>query len=362
MSFRSGNRSLFYSSAFVRCQVERKRVVRAGAKAGRVMVAHRLDGLQRRHRWLAVPVAVLGKFVEDQGYYLAALLAYYGFLSLFPLLLLLVTGLGFALENDPGLQQQILHSALIDFPVIGQQIEGNIHSLHGSVLGVVIGAVGAVLGGLSVAGAGQSVMNRVWAVPRVRRPSIGGYYLRGLLLVATLVVGIVLTTGLTALTTAVSGLAGDGLATVVRVVASVLAIGVNVVLFLLAFRVLTARSLAPRQLAPGAVFGAVTWQLVQEAGTWLVSHELRGTSATYGLFGIVLGLLTWLYLGGLVIVIGAEINAVRVLGLWPRSLLALFIGSATLTEADRDAYTVYAGTEQRDEREDIEVRFRRDAR
>jgi YihY family inner membrane protein len=324
------------------------------------MVAHRLDGLQRRHGWLAVPIAVLYKFVEDQGYYLAALLAYYGFLSLFPLLLLLVTGLGFALENDPGLQQQVLHSALIDFPVIGQQIEGNIHSLHGSVTGVVIGGVGAVLGGLSVAGAGQAVMNRVWAVPRVRRPGIGGYYLRGLLLVATFVVGVVLTTGLTALTTAVSGFAGDGLAVLVRVAASLLAAGVNVLLFLLGFRVLTAREVTLRQLRPGAVTAAVTWQVVLEAGTWLVGHELRGTSATYGLFGIVLGLLTWLYLGGFVIVIGAEINAVRTLGLWPRSLLALFTGSAELTDADRDAYTAYAGTEQRDEREDIDVRFPRE--
>jgi membrane protein len=324
------------------------------------MVAHRLDDLQQRQGWLALPVAVLCKFVEDQGYYLAALLAYYGFVSLFPLLLLLVTVLGFALEHDPGLQQQVLHSALTEFPVLGQQIAGNIHSLHGSVTGVVIGATGAVVGGVSVAGAGQAVMNRVWAVPRVRRPGVGGYYLRSLLLMATLAIGVVLSTALTALTTVVSGVAGGGLAVVVRIAASLLAAAVNALLFLLGFRVLTARELTSRQLWVGVVTAAATWQVVQEAGTYLVGHELRGASATYGLFGIVLGLLAWLYVGGIVIVIGAEINAVRTLRLWPRSLLTLFTGSADLTEADHDAYVAYAGTEQRDEREDIHVRFPQD--
>jgi YihY family inner membrane protein len=320
------------------------------------MVAHQLDDLQQRHAWLALPVAVVYKFIDDQGYYLAALLAYYGFVSLFPLLLLLVTVLGFALEHDPGLQQQVLHSALTDFPIIGQQIATNVHSLHGSVTGVVIGAAGAVLGALSVAGAGQAVMNRVWAVPRVRRPGVGGYYVRSLLLLATLGVGVVLTTGLTALTTTVS-VSGGGLAVVVRIAATVLAVAINVLLFLLGFRVLTAREVTIEQLRPGALTAAIAWQVLLEAGTYLVGHELRGISATYGLFGIVLGLLTWLFLGGVVVVLGAEINTVRTLRLWPRSLLTLFTSSADLTRADRHAYAAYARTEQRHDREDIDVRF-----
>ncbi|GAA5152776.1 YihY/virulence factor BrkB family protein [Amycolatopsis dongchuanensis] len=315
------------------------------------MAAQRWDEAQQRRAWLAVPVAVLCKFIDDQGYYLAALLAYYGFLSLFPLLLLLATVLGFALQDDPGLQQQVLHSALADFPVIGQQIAGNVHSLNGHVAGVVIGAVGAVIGGLSVAGAGQAVLNKVWAVPRVRRPGIGGYYARSLLLVVTLGLGVLLTTVLTA----VVGVLGWGV--LVRVGGTVAAVAVNVLLFLLGYRVLTGRPVPVRELWPGVLFAAAVWQGLQEAGTYLVEHELRGASATYGLFGIVLGLLTWLYLGGLVFVLGAEINAVRALRLWPRSVLTLFVADPDLTGADEKAYTAYAGTEQHVEREDIKVHF-----
>jgi hypothetical protein len=49
------------------------------------------DDFQQRHRWLAFPVAVVKKYGEDQGGHRAALLAYYGFFSLFPLLLVAVT-------------------------------------------------------------------------------------------------------------------------------------------------------------------------------------------------------------------------------------------------------------------------------
>jgi uncharacterized BrkB/YihY/UPF0761 family membrane protein len=127
------------------------------ARAAR-RVVERLDAYQQRHRWVGLPLAVVYKFIDDQGTYLAALITYYGFVSLFPLLLLLVTILGFALRGDPGLQQQILHSALRDFPIIGDQIGQNIHSLHGSVPAVVIGVVGSLYGGLGVTQAGQHAL------------------------------------------------------------------------------------------------------------------------------------------------------------------------------------------------------------
>ena len=91
-----------------------------------------VDRYQRTHRWLGFPIAAVYKFSDDQGPYLAALITYYGFLSLFPLLLLLVTILGFVLQNDPQLQAQLLDSALAQFPVIGSHLRGNVHSLTGS--------------------------------------------------------------------------------------------------------------------------------------------------------------------------------------------------------------------------------------
>jgi membrane protein len=128
-------------------------------------LTRRLDDYQRRHRGAGFPLAVIYKFVDDQGSYLAALIAYYGFLSLFPLLLLLPSLLGFVLEGDPGLQQQILQSTLSQFPVIGDQLSDP-EGLQGGTTTVVIGIVGSLYGGLGVAQATQNAMNVLWAVPR----------------------------------------------------------------------------------------------------------------------------------------------------------------------------------------------------
>ena len=108
-----------------------------------------IDAYQRRHRWLGFPLAVVYKFGDDQGPYLAALITYYGFLSLFPLLLLLVTILGFVLQGDPHLQDELLDSALAQFPVIGSQLRENVHSLTGSGTGLAVGIVGTLYGCLA---------------------------------------------------------------------------------------------------------------------------------------------------------------------------------------------------------------------
>src|SRR5436190_471600 len=97
-----------------------------------------LDRFQRRHRWVGLALAVLYKYADDQGNYLAALLTYYGFLSLFPLLLLAVTILGFVLHGDPRLQQQVLHSALSDFPLIGRQLQTGVRSYSGSGVALIV--------------------------------------------------------------------------------------------------------------------------------------------------------------------------------------------------------------------------------
>src|SRR3954467_10822986 len=92
----------------------------------------RLDRFQQRHRVLAFPFAVRQKFAEDQGGYLAASVTYYAFFSIFPLLLVFVTVLGYALQDDPDLQKRVLDSTFADLPVIGPQLQDNVHSLTGS--------------------------------------------------------------------------------------------------------------------------------------------------------------------------------------------------------------------------------------
>lgn len=319
-------------------------------------VVERLDKYQQRHRWVGLPLAVVYKFIEDQGSYLAALITYYGFVSLFPLLLLLVTLLGFALGDNPDLQQQILHSALRDFPIIGDQIGQDINSLHGSVAAVVIGVLGSLYGGLRVTRALQHALNTVWAVPRTLRPDLIRASVRGLSLLLLFGAGLVATTVLAALTTG-AGSYGATLGVGLRIAAILFAVVVNTVLFTVAFRVLTVKDVSISQIRTGAILAAIAWQALQELGTYYVAHGLRGASATYGLFGLVLGLLAWIYVAAVIVVFCAELNAVRGKHLWPRSLLSPFTDNVDLTRADKSAYTSYAQAEQHKGFETIDVAF-----
>ncbi len=316
----------------------------------------RVDAYQRRHRWAGLPLAVVYKFGDDQGGYLAAQITYYGFVAVFPLLLLVATFLGYALHGSHHLQQQVLDSALAQFPVIGTQIASNVRSFHGSVLGVVVGMLGSVYGGLGVVQAVQAMLNKVWGVPRNSRPNPVRARLRSLLLLVVGGVSVIVTTVLTALGAA-AGAYGASAGAGLRVLATAAAVVLNVALFLVAFRVLTARSLAFRQIRAGAIAAAVTWQALQWTFALLLGHRLKGATATYGLFAIVLGLLAWIYLGAVTVVICAEFNAVRARRLWPRSLLTPFTDNVELTSADQRAYIYYAKTEQHKSFENIDVSF-----
>ncbi|HET9689530.1 MAG TPA: YihY/virulence factor BrkB family protein [Acidimicrobiales bacterium] len=317
-----------------------------------------LDRLQRRRPALGLPIAVIYKFSDDQGAYLASLMTYYGFLSVFPLLLLAVTVLGFVLRGNPQLQSTIIHSALSQFPDIGQQLS-SVHGYRGSGLGLVVGLVGAVYGGMGVAQAAQNAMNVVWAVPRNERPNPIKSRLRSLLLLAVLGAAVLATTGLSAISSG-AGAFNSHLAvlgTGIRIGAIVLGAAVDVGIFIVAFRLLTAREVTTREILLGAVIAGVAWAVLQAVGTYYVAHSLKGTSAAYGLFAIVLGLVAWIHLESLVIVLCAELNVVVRHRLYPRALLTPFTDDVDLTSADRKAYTSYAKAQRNKGTEQIDVQF-----
>lgn len=316
----------------------------------------RVDRYQQEHRWVGFPLAVVYKFVDDQGGYLAALLAYYGFLSLFPLLLLLITLLGFVLQGDHGLQQQVLTSTLAQFPIVGDQLRSNIASVRGSTPALVVGVLGSLYGSLGVAQAGQNAMNAIWAVPRNRRPNPIRSRIRSLRSVALLGTGMVLTTVLSGLFTS-GGAFGTDLGTGGTALAVLIALVGNAALFLGGFRLLTANQVPLRSFLPGALAAAVAWQVLQVLASLLVAHQLKRASEIYGLFAIVLGLVGWLYLAALITLVCAEVNVVRCRRLWPRALLTPFTDDVDLTDADERQYTALATTQQAKGFEQIDVSF-----
>ena len=313
----------------------------------------RLDDFQQRHRWAGFPLAVVYKYVDDQGTFLAALLTHYAFVSLFPLLLLLTSVLGIVLRDDPELQAQVVDSALRQVPLIGEQL-GEPEGLGARGLGLAIGLAGALYGGVKVAQALQHVMNTVWSVPRHRRPDPLRSRLRSLLLLLTVGVSLVASTVLSGLvSSAVSIGGGTGAQGAVLVVS----VATNALLFLAGFRLSTARALRFGQLAPGALAAAVLWQLLQALGTRYVGAVVQSAEAANGVFALVLGLLAWMYLAAVGVVLCAEVNVVRARGLYPRALLTPFTDAVDLTTADKRAYAQQAVAQQAKGFESVEVHF-----
>ena len=287
----------------------------------------RIDRFQQAHQPLAFVFAVAKKFGDDRAGTLAALLAYYGFLALLPLLLLLTTVLGFAMGSNADFEESVLNSALRDFPVVGEQLRQAIHPLEGNGLALAIGLLGLVWGSLGVTQAGQLAMAEVWNVPGVDRPPFVGRMLRGVGLLGVLGLGVMVTT----VTTSLSVFGGGG--RLAGTAGTVLSVGLNIGQFVLAFRVLTVRSVRMRDLVPGAVFAGLAWSALQVVGAYLVTNQLRHAGQVYGFFAGVIGLLFWLSVAAQVTLYAAEANVVWARRLWPRSLV-----QPPLTEADKQAF------------------------
>jgi membrane protein len=302
------------------------------------------DRLQRRNTVLAVALATWKKFTDDQAGNLAALVAYFAFASLFPLLLVGVTILDLVVQGDPSLHAQLLGSALRQYPVIGAELERNVHGLGETGVALLIGALLTLFGARGVANAMQNAVNTVWGVPQLRRPKFPWSLLRSLGLIGVIGPGQIATITLSSY----AGGAGHLGGAFARGAAIAVSLVLNVVLFWVGFRLAAAREVATRDLRLSAILAAVVWQVLQLVGGFFVAHELRTTSA-YGVFGVVLGLLAWFYLQAQITLYVAELNVVRVRKLWPRSL------DPPLTDADLRAYELYARASQRSKHVEISV-------
>jgi YihY family inner membrane protein len=304
------------------------------------------DAVQQRHRWLALPMAVVKKFGDDQGGNLAALVAYYAFFSLFPLLLVMVTVLGYLLQGDTATQNSIKNSVLAQFPIIGPQISTSVHGLHGHVLALVIGFVTSLLAGLGVTQAAQNAFDRIWAVPFKDRRDFLWSRLRGLLLLVSL-------GALFIVATLASGLVTGGLGgPLAKIGGIVLSLVLNLALFMAAFRLLTSKTVGTHCLWAGVSLAAVAWTGLQVLGGIYIGHVFKHSTSTYGFFGIVIALLVWLHLGAQITLYAAEVNVVVSRHLWPRSLL----GPPT-SRADERTLTALAKVEERHDTETVDVEF-----
>jgi YihY family inner membrane protein len=309
-------------------------------------VLRKADRAQQRFRPAAFVVGVIKKYGDDNGGVLVTNLAHTALVTLFPLLLILVTVLGLVAAGDPEFRREALNAVAGQVPLIGTELASNVHQLQqSSLIGLVVGFATLIWGTTRLARAGLFTMEQVWNVPGPARPGwvprVGRSFLF-LLLLGVVVVA----------TTLLAGLSTYGKHTLAFVVlAEAVEAATNAGMYLVGFRILTPRGVPSRDLAPGAVAAGVCWTALQVVGAYLVHHFLHSDSV-YGVFATVLGLVAWLYLAAGVTVYCAEVNVVLARRLWPRSIV-----QPLLTEADKLSLTLQALQNQRREEQRVTVTF-----
>ena len=271
------------------------------------------DGLQRKHGVLGFPYAVVKKYGDDEGGRQAALITYYGFLSIFPLLLLGVAVLSRVLTGHPDLRQRL--TAEIVPPALRPTIEHSLATLPTSAIPFVVGLAGLLLSGTGVVFSAYQTLNHVAVVPYRFRAGFVSRYVRVFAVLAMLLLGAAAVGGLTVVATALSR--QPGVERVAAVLGSALVV-FAVVLF--GAKVLLARPAPVRALWPGAIFGAAAVTVVLNAGAPLLARLVAKAGPVYGSFATVAGMFALLYLVGQALVYAAEVAAVRYARLWPRAL------------------------------------------
>jgi membrane protein len=274
----------------------------------------KIDKWQQRHRWPAVAYAVIKKYGEDEVGSQAALLTYYAFLSLFPLLLVLSTLAGLLANSHPGLQQDIIHGTTNYFPVLGSQLSNHIHTLHKNGLALVVGIIFTLYGARGVADVFRRGVQHIWSVPKAERQGFPKTIPNSLVIIVVGGLGFIVAS----ISTGLAAAAGHGPAF------RLLSVAVNLFilfwLFTFLLNICLPRHVPIKDTKSGALAAAVGLVVLQALGGYLLKRELKSLDALYSYFAIALGLLFWIYLQAQMLYYAVTLAAVRAQHLWPRSI------------------------------------------
>ena len=305
----------------------------------------RIDAYQQQHTPVAIPIAVVKKFAEDKSTNLASMIAFWAFFSIFPLLLVFVTLLGFFLPT--GTKDSVLHQLAHFFPLLDTS---SIDGLTGAWWALILGIVTALWSGSAVVRTVQFAFNSVWEIPYHQRPKFVEKVLRSVLVLSTIGVGLVISVLITGF---ISGASSTlHLAWFGHLIGYVAAIALDVGLFVAAFRMLTDRDISTRDVLPGAVLSGVAFWILQSLSSLIISHYLSNAQSTYGKFATVITMLWWFYITSIVTLLGAQLNVVLKERLYPRGLVG-----APSTEADHRFYDNVAKERTYHEDEQVQTHF-----
>ena len=248
------------------------------------------------------------RFGDDGGGYLAASITYYAFLSIFPLLLLGASVAGYLLAGDPRAQADVARKLAGSIPGLGTLLGDNVRAIveaRGST--GVVGVLGALWSGTALARAASFALARV---NRTKDP--GNYFAEQAWAIGTTVGLGALAVTTTVLSTAIPALDVAGPAKVGLVASGlVVSLALDMILFVVAYKVLHRGPAARvRRIWHGALLPTVGWTTLKFIGSWYAQRTVNGSTAVFGAFASVIGILVILYLVSRLFVFGAEINAV----------------------------------------------------
>ena len=278
-------------------------------------VTKKIDIIQQKHASLAFPVAVIKRYGDDKAGQQAALITYYAFLSLFPLLLVFLTILGIVVSNNPILATKISGEVFRFFPALSSELTKNVHTLKGSGLPLLLEILAALYGARGLAAMLQEAFNNIWHVEKDHRSGFVSYNLRSFAMMAAVGSGIIIGTILSYVLGSILNFGIIG-----KVLLTVLNLFIIFGLFLAVFRLGTSDTVKTRSLLVGAVVAGTGLLLVQHFGGYIMAHQLPKLTGTYGSFALALGMMFWIYLQAQIILYALEITAVRAQHDWPKKL------------------------------------------
>jgi len=307
----------------------------------------RLNHWQQRHKKAAFIYAVIKKFGDDEAAYQGALITYYGFLSLFPLLIVGTSFIEIIAKNHPQLQERLINGISSYFPGFGNQLSQHVNGPHRSGIALVLGLLVTLYGARGGAAAIQHALNHIWLVPRRKRAGFPIAPLKSMSIIFVGGIGLLAAAVLSGYATSINH------STLFKIVPSLISMLLLFGVFLFVYRIGTETSdMKFKNLVLAAAVSAVGIQIIQTLGGYYVTHELKSLSSLYGTFALVLGLLAWIYLQAQLMLYAVEISTVRALRLWPRSMDA-----SELTSGDRRAYSLHAKKEHLVKSEEIDVAY-----
>jgi membrane protein len=278
---------------------------------------------QQKHTFLAFVIAVIKKYNDDSAGTQAALLTYYSFLSIFPLLLVLTTITDTVIAHDAGLRSTIIKGLTNYFPLLGGQLASHVHRLHADGFALVSGLLLTIYGTRGLANSFVNGVQNIWLIPKKDRIGFPKTYIKSFEIIFVGGTGLLLASIIASLASS----SGHGF--LFKLIAFIvnLALLTGIFIFLLNFSL--PKHVKVGDVKSGALVAAVGLLILQYLGGYLLAHELKHLNALYSYFALSLGLLFWLYVQSQVLYYSIEVTVVGARKFWPRSL-----DNNNLTEID----------------------------